>query len=199
MSCCVCMHACVWIPESAAEPHSLEMMLLVRCSSTIRLNWELGQRRWGDIHEYKRCWDILSCVFVNWVYRHYSLLWPCIAWMLACGLKPKPPFLLYVGKKKSTQCTPHKTSLHMRSLSSSPLMVLWHNRHRDEEEKTKTNYHISHSWNANIMLLFLKRYKRLISISPLQDKPVFCLCFFLLLCLTVLWRVVSELTGLISW
>lgn len=39
----------VCIPESAAEPHSLAMMLPVRHSSTRRLNWQLEDRKKGNI------------------------------------------------------------------------------------------------------------------------------------------------------
>ncbi len=46
---CLCVHVSVYIPESAVEPHSLAMTLPVRRSSTRQLNWQLGERRQGDM------------------------------------------------------------------------------------------------------------------------------------------------------
>ena len=69
-------------------------------------------------------------------------------WLDICGwirAKTSSPFICRRKKALHTgRQTPDKTSLHTRSLSSYPLVVLGHNRRRDENEKTKTKpTHIS--------------------------------------------------------
>lgn len=101
------------------------------------------------------CWDMLQPLPTLCRISMYTKRMDVCVWITA---KTSSPFICQKKKPLDVQRqTPYKKSLHMRSLSSYPLVVLGHNGHRDEEEKTKTNQPISQSRNANIRLLSLKK------------------------------------------
>lgn len=65
--------------------------------------------------------------------------------------------------------------------------------------KDKTSRLLSHDRNANFAGLFLKRYKWLISMGPLQNKQALCLGSARLLSCPLLWRLPPGSTGLADW
>lgn len=109
----------------------------------------------------------------------------------------------HMSKKKRNHST-YSAKHHTKSLYTwgvSHHIHLWCSDIIDTEMRRKKNQTNPYLWAEMLISGFClwKRYKWLISMGPLRNKQALCLCSFLLLCLSTLWRVVSESTGLISW
>lgn len=105
----------------------------------------------------------------------------------ACVSKSKPllPFRCRGNKPLNTHTSFLFFHIHAKRVLSHPL---GHHKCWDEEEKMRTNQLISRSRNANTGLLSLweegrkKRYKWLISMSPLLNKHAFVSLLFSCFC-----------------
>lgn len=152
----------MFLPVSEVEPRSLVKMVPVHHSSTKQLNLELGEREEMRTYNYDRGRGRLSLS-----QNKILLCFPSETTIL-CNLcwsttpsdtaqEDTCPRVDYCPNISVLSCAEIKREHQPpeRSLSCSPLVVLGHNRRRDEEEKTKTN--ISRSRNANIRLLSLKK------------------------------------------
>lgn len=110
-------------------------------------------------------------------------------WRSACGLQPKPPLLLYAEERKHSMCSGKRQTKHLYTGVVSHRIHSWCSDIINTEPRKKRLKQTNSYLIAEMLIsgfLFLRRYKWLISMGPLQNKQALCLCFVLPLCLSSL-------------